>query len=360
MEVRIICLIFIMAILSCSDRIQKTKPVIENITESVYAAGVVKSENQYQVFSTVTGIISKILVTENNEVRTGDPLIVVTDETSKLNRKNARIAADYADLAANKEKLTDLRNNIGLAQNKYSNDSLIFKRQENLWNQGIGTKIELEQKELSSQNSKTALASAIIRYNNLLRELQFNAEQSRNNFAISAYRENDFIIKSEINGKIYSLLKEAGEIVNPQTPVAVIGDAGYFLLELQIDEYDIVKIKKGQLVIVTMDSYKKEVFEATITKIDPLMNQNTRTFSAEARFVKQPPVLYPNLTVEANIIIQKKENALIIPRNYLIGDSLVLSAGDKTKPVVTGLKDYQKVEIIHGLSANDIIYKPGQ
>ena len=147
-------------------------------------------------------------------------------------------------------------------------------------------------------------------------------------------------------------------MVNPQTALAIIGDATHFLLELQIDEYDIVKIKLGQKALVSMDSYKGRIFEATISKIDPLMDTHSKSFLVAAEFVNQPPVLYPNLTVEANIILATKENALTIPRNYLIDDSLVLIEKDKKKTVATGLKDYQKVEIIKGLTANDFIYKP--
>ena len=109
-----------------------------------------------------------------------------------------------------------------------------------------------------------------------------------------------------------------------------------------------------------MDSYKGKVFEATVSKIDPLMDEHSRSFTVEAEFTKQPPALYPFLTVEANIIIQTKEKALLIPRNYLIKDSLVMIGKDKTKAVVTGLKDYQQVEIIKGLTADDVIYQPKQ
>jgi hypothetical protein len=88
------------------------------------------------------------------------------------------------------------------------------------------------------------------------------------------------------------------------------------------------------------------------------MNERSKSFTIEATFVKQPEALYPNLTCEANILIQEKEKALTIPRNYLLnGDSVILSNKEKKK-VTTGLKDYQKVEIISGLSVNDIIYKP--
>jgi HlyD family secretion protein len=50
-------------------------------------------------------------------------------------------------------------------------------------------------------------------------------------------------LKSEVNGRIYALLKEKGEMVNAQTPLAVLGSADEFVLEMQVDEYDIVKVK---------------------------------------------------------------------------------------------------------------------
>ncbi len=358
MKIKMNRLAFLILFISCKSNQEKTKPVTENITESVYAAGIIKAKGQYNVFSTVNGIISSILVSENDLVKTGAALLLVSDQASKLNRENAGLAADFADLGANNEKLTDLKNSIDLAQSKCSNDSLIFKRQLNLWNEGIGSKTELELKELAYKNSKTVYESAKIRYNDLSRQLRFNAQQSRNNLSITKSRESDFTIKSEMDGKVYAISKKKGEMVSPQTSLAIIGNATDFFMELQIDEYDIVKIKTGQKVLVSMDSYKGEVFEAVISKINPLMNERTKSFLVEAVFIKQPPALYPNLTAEANIVILSKNNVLTIPRNYLVDDSLVLIEKDKKKLVVTGLKDYQKVEIIKGLTANDFIYKP--
>lgn len=361
---RIVCLnrlllsSFVILFFSCVQKKETTRPVIENITESVYASGVIKSKNQYQVFANVTGIITKILVTENDLVKNGTPLLVVLDKSVILNRENATLAADYAEVSANKEKITDAKNSIALAQDKLSNDSLLYQRQKNLWSQNIGTRIELEQRKLAYTNSNAALNSANNRYNDLLKELEFRARQAKKNLAISQYRESEFVIKSDMDGKIYSLEKEQGEMINPQTPLAVIGDASNFLVELQIDEYDIAKIKLGQTVLLTMDSYSDQVFEAKISKIYPLLNERTRSFTAEAEFVKQPPVLIPNLTAEANIVIQTKEKALTIPRSYLLDDSFVLTRKDKRQKVTTGLKDYQKVEILKGINENDIIYKP--
>jgi HlyD family secretion protein len=351
-------LIFLCFLYSCNTHNEKTSPVIKNITESVYGSGIVKTDNQYEVFSTVTGTIDKILVTENDLVKAGTPLMIVSNETSRINRENALLAANYAGMDVNADKLTDLRNNIELARSKLSNDSALFIRQQNLWAQHIGSRVDLEQKELAYKNSQTALASAKIKYNDLLQQLTFNARQSKNNLDISKKNESDFTVKSSINGKVYSLYKKAGEMVSPQIPLALVGDPVVFLLELQVDEYDIAKIKTGQQVLVTMDSYKGSVFTAKVSKIYPLMSEHSKSFTVEAVFVNQPPVLYPNLTVEANIIIQSKEKALLIPRSYLVKDSFVLIKKDEQKKIVPGLKDYQQVEIVSGLTANDVIYKP--
>ncbi|ANE49942.1 efflux RND transporter periplasmic adaptor subunit [Flavisolibacter tropicus] len=351
-------LVFLLLLISCKSKQEQTQPTIENITESVYASGIVKSKNQYQVFSTSNGLIKDIMVTEGDLVQKGTPIIRIENETAQLSAENARLAADYTSVSANADKLQELRINIDLTKSKLNNDSLLMVRQHNLWAQGIGSRNELDQRDLVYQNSKTAYEAAVLRYRDLQRQVSFSAQQSQKNLQISNKLASDFTIKSETNGKVYNILKEKGEMVNMQTPIAIIGDATSFLLELQVDEYDIAQIRLGQKVLVTMDSYKGKTFEASISKINPIMNERSRSFTVEATFITAPPSLYPNLTVESNVLIQTKANALTIPRSFLINDSFVMLANKEKIKVTTGLKDYKKVEILKGLAASDFIIKP--
>jgi HlyD family secretion protein len=345
---------------SCKKEPEKTQVTVENITESVYASGIIKSKNQYQVFSTVNGLVQQVFVTEGDIVKIGDPIIQVINKTAQLNTENARLAADYAAFDANADKLNELKINIDVAKAKKLNDSLLLKRQRNLWAQQIGSQNELEQRELAYKNANATYNALLLRYNDLKKQLNFAAQQSKKNLQISSVITGDYIIRSQVNGKVYSLLKEKGEMVNTQSMVAIVGAADEFLLELQVDEYDIAKIRLGQKVLVSMDSYKGQVFEAKIQKIYPIMNDRTRSFTLEASFVTQPAALYPNLTTEANIVIQTKEHVLTIPRNYLIDDTFVLMENNQKVKVETGLKDYLKVEILRGVSPNDFIYKPAK
>lgn len=297
-------------------------------------------------------------MSDGDSVKIGTPILSISNEAQKLNKENAELAAAFSDINANQGKLNDAQLAVDLAKNKTKVDSALFFRQKNLWQQQIGTKVELEQRELAYQNSKNVYYSSVVRYNDLKRQLNFSSSQSKKNLLIADKLQSDYVLKSEINGIIYSLTKSKGEIVGAQTPIAIIGDAGKFILEMQVDEYDILKIKKGLTVLVTLESYNGKVFEALVTKINPLMNERSKTFLVEAEFLKQPEILYPNISFEANIVINSKEKAILIPRDYLLNDSFVVKPNGDKIAVKTGLKDYQKIEIISGINKSQELIKP--
>jgi multidrug efflux pump subunit AcrA (membrane-fusion protein) len=344
--------------ISCGKKPESTFPTEGKITESIYASGSLKSEDQYQAFVTVNGVIDQIYIKEGDSVQVGTPLLSISNQAQKINTENAQLAVRFTDVEENKGRLTDLKNSIETTKSKFKLDSSLFSRQKTLWSQQIGTRIDLEQKELNFENSRANYLSSIQRYKDLKRQIDFSAAQSKKNLEISSSMQQDFTLKSKTSGVIFSLLKSKGEIVGPQTPIAIIGNPKSYVLELQVDENDIFKINQKMPVLITLDSYKNEVFEARITKISPIMNERSKTFLVEAKFVKAPAKLYPRMTFEANIILRTKEKGLLIPRNYLVGDSMAtLLNGDK-KIVKTGLKDFQKIEILSGLSVTDEIIRP--
>jgi multidrug efflux pump subunit AcrA (membrane-fusion protein) len=357
---KLVWAIIVVLLSSCGEKVETVQPLLQNITESVYASGLVKSKNQYQVYSSVNGIIQQVLITEGSLVKKGDPMITLVNETQKLSTESARISADYSSVEANRDKLNDLKVSIDLAKAKMQSDSVFLQRQKNLWAQGIGSRTELEQKELAWKNSVTSYQSSLLRYNDLKRQIDLSAQQSRKNYQISTVVADDYTIRARQDGKVYSLLKEPGEMVNVQTPVAVVGDAHDFIVELEIDEYDIAKIRLGQTAFVSLDSYKGQVFEAVVHKINPMMDDRSRSFTIEAAFKKMPPNLYPNLTAEANILISTKKNTLTIPRTYLVDENFVLLKDGEKRKVVVGLKDYQRVEIVSGLNKDAVLKKPSE
>ena len=281
----------------------------------------------------------------------------VRNVVSELNTDNARLAASHADLKANAAKLQEAQVTIDLAIVRMKNDSLLLVRQRALHAQNVGTRVELEQRELAYRSSLASYRVAVLNYNDLKRDLVYSSAQSKNNLAISRALAGDYVINARSEGRIYKIFPERGEFVSTLTPVAVIGDANVFCLELEVDEYDISRIHAGQQVFFNMDSYKGKVYEGRIEKIEPLMNQASRSFTVKANIITSPPQLFANLTLEANIVIRAKEKVLTIPRSYLIGDSIVMTGKKEKRRVRIGIKDFQKAEVVEGLTEKDVIYK---
>lgn len=355
-----ICLSILVLLASCSRSKESIVITGSEITESVYASGKVKAIDQYNVYSTVNGVLQNIQVKVGENVSVGQTIIELDNVTSELNAENARVALELSEENNRKgsDKLQEIELSVNVALEKLKLDSVLFFRQKNLWEQSASTRLEFDQKKLNYDNSLLNYKSAKSKLAQLKTQLQNDLKRANINYNLNKKLQSDFSIKSAINGKVYDILKERGELVTPQTLLAVIGKADTFLLELEVDENDIVKINTGQTALVTMDSYKGEVLEAVIDKVYPIMNERTRTFLVEAHFVQPPKKLFPNLTLEANIVIQTKKNIITIPNNYIIDKKYVLVNKDERREIKIGLKDYQKSEVIEGLKINETIYKP--
>lgn len=351
-------LIFFIIFLSCAKKEELIKPVKKTITESVYASGIIVSKNQYNVFATVNGIVEKVLQQEGDLLHEGTPILILKSEEQNIIKNNARLASDYNALNSNNDKLNEAKTLIDIAKKKMESDALMLQRQKDLWAQNIGSKVELEQRSLTYENSVAAYESAKQRYSELDRQLKYLAKQANNNFKISIKNSSDYTIKSKIKGKLYQLNVAEGEIVTPQKSLAIVGDEKSFKLEMQVDEYDIVNIKPGMEVVVALNSYKNIVFSAMVTKINPIMNVQNKSFTVEADFLNPPEVLFPNISFEANILIRKKENAILIPRDYLLNDTTVFDKKGNAIKVSTGLRDYEMIEILSGIDLNTELRKP--
>jgi HlyD family secretion protein len=356
--------IFLLAILfltqSCSKKGDGIKPKLVSVTESVYASGVIKADDQYTVFSTVNGILQKIRVIAGQSITQGQLLFDLESDKAALNTENARLAYQLSQESSRyvKDKIAEMELKVQSAKNRMILDESIFNRNKKIRAlEGI-SEIDFEGIELAYKSSKLNYETTKKQLAQL--QTQLENEQRRNsiNLKLNQKSQSDYSVKSAFAGQLFDVLVKEGTLVTTQTPLAIIGKSSAFILELEVDENDMVRVSLGQKVLVTMDSYKGEVFDAIVDKIYPIMDERSRTFKIEAHFMKPPVKLYPNLTAEANIVIRTKENAITIPKTYLIDNEYVLVDKKERRKVKTGLADYQKVEILEGLKKDETIYEP--
>ncbi|MEC7263268.1 MAG: efflux RND transporter periplasmic adaptor subunit [Bacteroidota bacterium] len=329
------------------------------LTESVYASATVQPDSLYQAYSIVMGILDRVWVEEGDEVHKGDRILQITNTSPELNLENAKLALQLAkeNYNGNAAVLHSIKDEIQAAELKLQNDSINYYRQKNLWDQNIGSKVEFDNRKLAFELSQNNLKLLKKKYQQSKNELETQLRQAQNNYQTSLTTTEDFTITSKIDGKVYAIYKNPGEIVNTVEPVAAVGRSETFIVELLVDEVDIVKLKLGQRVFITLDSYNSRVFEATLHKIYPRKDERSQTFKVEAWFVDPPTTLYPGLSGEGNIIISEKSETLTIPKEYLIDGTKVMT--DEGETVVTlGLQNLERVEILSGITKKTAIYKP--
>jgi len=357
---RILFLSSIVLLAACGPDHETTLPTKGPITESVYASGVVKARGQYTVFPTVNGTVNALLVAEGDTVKTGQAILTIDDRTSTYSSLSSAAQVRLLEQNAREDGpvLSQLRETIAQARDKYEVDSLNHVRQEALWAQRIGSQNERDQRELAFTTSRAAYARTRKAYDESRNRLRTELEVARNNAAISNAGNDDRTPRSLIDGIVYDLMIEPGELATTQRGVAVVGSATDLYLELEVDEYDIQKVKTGQRILATFDSYPDSAFPAEVTRIIPLMDERSRTFRVEARFTEQPPPLFPNLTVEANIVLRTKEDALTIPASYIVDGNFVLIDTDTKQRVTLGARDLEKVEVLDGIDLTTTLYKP--
>lgn len=344
---------------ACSEERESYTVKKEAIVEAVYSSITVEPMDMYNVKSSVAGYLDMLHVKEGDVVRSGDPLFVVRDIASNSNASNARIAYDLAvnNLRGDQSVLDDLKLEIANAKLKRKNDSINYSRNQTLYDNGAITLVELEQSELMFSSAKSAHEGLINRYDRTKRELSSAMRQARNNYEASTSRSGDSKLVSRINGKVYSVNKEEGELVSMQEQLAIIGSDSTFKIRMLVDEVDIRRLKEDQKIIIRLESYNDETFEGRVSKILPMMDQQTQTFEVEGVFTKQPERLYLGLTGEASIVIAERENVLLIPREYIVNDNEV-ETNNGMKKVKVGIKSLSHAEILEGLNEGDVILKP--
>lgn len=345
---------------ACSEKKESLTIEKQNLTVSIYASANVQSKDQYRVFASVTGIVKQILVEEGDTVQADATIMIVDNANPALNSENALLQLNLAreNKSGSSSRLAALQLQIDLAQQKMHEDSVNFNRQQNLWNQGIGSKIELESRELAYNSSRSNYLQLQKQRNLTEKELAIALNQAENNYQISLKSKEDFEIKSLMNGRVYALYKDPGELVGLQEPVALIGNSSEFVLQMEIDEQDITSVELGQKVVLRMDAFKNQIFEARVSKIFPLMNMRSQTFLVEAEFENEITQIYPGMSGEANIIVAEKTDVITIPLSYLVENKYVETENNERLEVETGVRNLDRIEILNGLKEGDQILMP--
>jgi len=294
-------LLIIVFLTSCGSKETTTKAVRKDITQAVYASGKLFPLQYYHVASTIPGYLDTIYVKAGDEVKVGDPLFKVKNESVALALNAAENSSTTSqDLAKNLDPKT--ANNLKVAVKK------------------------------SSQAYKTGKSL-----------------------------EDGVIIRARENGRVYDIMFRAGEAVAPQYPVMDLGAANLYEVVLNIDETDLNFVSVNNDVIFTAEAFPKQFFGGKVKTVNPKISLINKSIEVTAS-INLPPNsrIFAGSTVEGNIIFKKEKNVLVVPKMYVRDDTVLVRQGllHKKVAVKTGIEDVEFIQILSGISENDELVKP--
>ena len=344
---------------SCNNDTTEVKPQLKQITEAVYASGYILPEDEYQVYSLAEGYLAKKLVREGSVVEINEPLFIIQGPQQDIRYQNAVSVYEIAkeNYGGNSPFLKEAKTALEISRNKLENDSINYFRFKNLWETNATSKMELDRAALAYDLSKNEYEARRQQFEKLKNQLYLELKNAQSQLDITLEDKNNKVIKSNISAMVYQTYKEEGELVRRGEPLALLGKKDNMYLQLSVDELDINKIKVGQQILVKADVYGDKVFNAKVTKIYPMFNRREQSFRVDAAFNDTLPDNYVGLSVEANIIIAQKENALVVPRELLLDkDSIYISQnGNEQKIKLTkGMETLEYVEVL-GVDKNTTI-----
>lgn len=355
MATRIVLLALLMW--SCSKDNQPITPQVKPLMEAVYASGFVVSEQEYQVFSQADGTLGEILVREGEAVKKGTPILKIKSVLSSARYEQAR--ETYQQALNNKTPvINELTAIAQSARSKMQLDSINFLRFTNLLKANATTRVEYDRAELQYKNARNDFEAAKSRLAKTRTDLETAIKNANNQVQIAEEESGNYTLRSDIDGVVLKIMKEQGELVRRSEAVAVVGKPENFYLKLSVDELDVQRVKAGQQALIKIDAFFNKIFKGIVTKVYPLVDTRQQSLRVDVALQDEVTGLISGLAAEVNIVVQKKETALVVPKQLVQpGDSIWVAEGSEKRKVkiVRGIETLDEVEIVSGITAQTIL-----
>jgi multidrug efflux pump subunit AcrA (membrane-fusion protein) len=357
MKTRLLIIIAILAV-SCGKAIKETTPQRKDITEMVFASGILEAEDQYNLTAQTDGYLVKLNFKEGDAVTAGQLLAVIDNNQNIINSQSAAELHNIAEsnTHSNAPALLQIRANIEAAQAKYKLDQQQADRYKRLYDEKSVSKLEYENAQLAAVNSKAGVDALQQQYSNqqIIARQQEIAQRSASNVNQVVKEQN--LVKAINSGKIYEKKKQLGDYVKKGDVIAVIGNPEIIYAKLNVDETNMAKVHVGQSTVLKLNTNRNRTYNANVHIILPAFDVVSQSFLVKAYFSDSLDFRITGTQLEANIQVGESKHALVIPRAYLgYGNKVTLKKDKKEVVVKTGIISDEWVEILDGINEGEVI-----
>jgi len=351
------------------EKVQPQTAQVERgiIISSVSASGQVLSVNIMSANTKASGIVSKVYVQDGDLVKKGDKILEIDLDfqgqqkhaqawSSYLSAKNSLESAKLTQYTLQADMFSKWDDFKELAESDdYQNsDGTPRHDQRNL------PEFHIPEKEWLAAEAKYKNQQAVI-----------NQSKAALNSSWLDYQLTSPLITAPAEGTITSLMFAEGMSIGSldtgtttsNQKVATIKTEGTPIVSVNLSEIDVSRVEIGQKATIILDSLSDKTFTGKVIGVDRIgqSTSGVTQYPAIIRLDSSSEEILPNMTATANIVIEKKDNTLLVPSSSVQsqgGQSFVILFKDgrqQSVSVVTGLTSDTQTEIVSGLDEGDII-----
>ncbi len=271
-----------------------------DIIEKITASGTINPISTVNIGTQVSGTISEIYVDYNSEVKK-DQLLAQIDPAlfeATVGQRRAALNVAKAEVQVAENEVDYAKKQLGrikkLNASRYSADK----------------ELDLSEKEYNNAVAQVALKKA-----------QVEQAQAALDAAETELRYTKII--SPVDGIVVSKEVEVGQTVAAsfQTPTLfnVAEDLTKMQIEASVVEADIAKVKNGQVVEFSVDSFPDDVFYGKVMQVrnEAINTSNVVTYEVIIEVDNADLKLKPGMTANVEIITAEKKDILLAPNKAL-------------------------------------------
>jgi HlyD family secretion protein len=290
------------------EAVQLARVRVEDITSRVRAPGKIEAKTQVKVSADIMGKIVVLAVKEGDRVRKGQLMLQLDDTQYRAYDGQARATAASARARARE------------AEQGLKGAEAMYRRQVALFEQKLLSEAEKDQADSAIEAARSAAQAA-------------RQEVARADATVVAATDNlrktRFV--APFDGVVSALNVEAGENVitgtmnNPGTEILVVSDLSRMLVKADVDETDVVDMKIGQKVKITVDALPDTSFPGTVTEVGNTAKRSLTSslegqtnFEVKVVFDRDVPQVRPGMTADVEIETATHGKTLSVPIQAVI------------------------------------------
>ena len=363
-----------------------TKSTLES---KILTSGVVIVEDKQKQYANVTGTLREFVVKEGDKVKKGQVIakIDTSDVDSKILDIEAQMELARANLAKAQvgnepEEVAQENERVLQAQREYDTAKKEYDRMHQLFTSGASTQQELD--KAKSQVDSTLSTLNVAKQQLSLkkkgpRKEEIASQQAQiNKLQVERGQLEKDRIQSVLiapaDGTIISVAADNGQYVNKGTEILTLANLDNLLIQADINESDVNKMKAGQSAVIEGTTLGKQKLNAKVTRIAPTAT-TTQSSSGQGEKTRVKvtltpegdlSALKPGFHVDINISVEKIDNALQVPieavQQDADGSTFVWVAADgvaKKQKIETGTENELFSHVKSGLNGDEqIILSP--